>query len=133
MDAMNLLRDLLAESGDKDNPGPEELRAILRATRSIAVVGISRNPAKAAHQVPAYMAANGFEIIPVNPFVDSVLGKDAKASLPEVTAPVDMVLLFRPSPEASQVAEAALARQEQQLHDEISAHAYSMRSHEEIA
>jgi predicted CoA-binding protein len=48
----------------------------------------------------------------VNPFVDEIFGKKAADSLDEVTEPIDMVLVFRPSAEAAEVAEAALARPE---------------------
>ncbi len=112
MEGIEKLAEILAESGDPGNPGPERLRQIMERTRTIAVVGISRSPEKAARRIPAYLAANGYDIIPVNPAVDHILGKDARGSLAEVTEPVDMVLVFRPSEEAAQVAEAAMARPE---------------------
>ena len=112
MDAMSQLQRLLDESGDRDNPGPEEIREIMGSVRSIAVVGISRDPEKAARRVPSYLAAHGYDVIPVNPFVDRILGKDAKDTLPEVTDLVDMVLVFRPSAEAAKIAEVAMARSE---------------------
>lgn len=106
------LEALLDESGDRDNPGPQELQKVMDSVRSIAVVGISRNPEKHARRVPAYLAAKGYEIIPVNPFVDAIFGKVAVDSLKDVTEPVDMVLVFRPSEEAAVVAEAAMQRPE---------------------
>jgi len=51
-------------------------------------------------------------LIPVNPNVDKVLGREARASLAAVPEPVDMVLVFRPSEEAARVAEVAMAREE---------------------
>ena len=112
MDGLQELQSLLDESGDRDNPGPEELKGIMESVRSIAVVGISRNPEKPSRRVPAYLAAKGYEVIPVNPFIDEILGKTALSSLEDVTEPVDMVLVFRPSEEAAQVAEAAMKRDE---------------------
>jgi len=112
MDATSQIQRILDESSDRSNPSPDELREILESVRSIAVVGISRDPAKAARRVPSYLAANGYDVIPVNPFVDRILGRDAKDTLPEVTDPVDMVLVFRPSEEAAKIAEVALARAE---------------------
>ncbi|MBT8398243.1 MAG: CoA-binding protein [Gemmatimonadetes bacterium] len=88
------------------------MKGIMESVQTIAVVGISRNPEKAARRVPAYLAAQGYEIIPVNPFVDEILGKKAKDSLKDLTDPVDMVLIFRPSEEAGQVAELAMTRDE---------------------
>ena len=88
------------------------MKALMERVRTIAVVGISRNPEKPARRVPSYLAAKGYEIIPVNPFVDEIFGKQAKDSLEEVEEPVDMVLIFRPSEEAAKIAEAAMKRDE---------------------
>lgn len=112
MDTMSQIQSILDESADRDNPGPEGIKKILESVHSIAVIGISRNPEKAARRVPSYLAAKGYEIFPVNPFVDRILGKDAKDTLHEVTDPVDMVLVFRPSEEAAQIVEVAMAREE---------------------
>jgi uncharacterized protein len=112
MDAVERLQNMLDESQDRDNPGPEALRTIMESVRTVAVVGISRNPEKAARRIPAYLAAKGYDVIPVNPFVDEVLGKKVRPSLADVTEPVDMVLVFRPSQEAATVVEAAMQRPE---------------------
>jgi predicted CoA-binding protein len=112
MGELNAVQALLDESGDPHNPDPEKLKALLERVRTIAVVGISRNPDKAARRVPAYLAAKGYDLIPVNPFVDRILGKEALDSLDEVTHPVDMVLVFRPSKEAAEIAKIAMEREE---------------------
>jgi len=112
MDATKQLKTLLSESGDPSNPGPEDLKEIMESVRSIAVIGVSRNPEKAARRVPSYMAAKGYDIIPINPFVDEIFGKKAKDTLDEVTDPVDMVLVFRPSDEAAEIAGIAMKREE---------------------
>jgi uncharacterized protein len=82
---------------------------ILREFRSIAVVGLSRDPSKAAHAIPARMQRAGFRVIPVNPFVDSVLGEKSYRTLNDVPFSVEVVLVFRPSAEAAAVAKAAVA------------------------
>jgi predicted CoA-binding protein len=112
MDATKQLKTLLSESGDPGNPGPEDLKEIMESVRSIAIIGVSRNPEKAARRVPSYMAAKGYDIIPINPFVDEIFGKKAKDTLDEVTDPVDMVLVFRPSDEAAEIAGIAMKRDE---------------------
>jgi len=112
MDTMTRLREILSESSDRNNPSAEQIEGIMRSARRIAVIGISRDPAKAARRVPAHLAAHGYDVIPINPFVDRILGKDAKDSLLEVTDPVDMVLVFRPSEEAARIVEVAMAREE---------------------
>jgi predicted CoA-binding protein len=82
---------------------------ILREFRTIAVVGLSRDPSKAAHAIPARMQRAGFRVIPVNPFVADVLGERSYASLAEVPFSVEVVLVFRPSEEAAAVAKDAVA------------------------
>ncbi|HEX2870297.1 MAG TPA: CoA-binding protein [Polyangiaceae bacterium] len=81
---------------------------ILREFRSVAVVGLSRDPSKAAHAIPARMQRAGFRIIPVNPHVDTLLGEKSYASLADVPFSVEVVLVFRPSEEAAAVAKAAV-------------------------
>jgi len=112
MDDLRELQHLLDESGDRENPGPEEMKRLFESIKTIAVVGVSRNPEKPARRVPAYLAAKGYEIIPVNPFVDEIFGKRAKDSLEEVDEALDMVVIFRPSEEAASVAEVAMRREE---------------------
>jgi len=112
MDGLQGLQSLLDQSGDRDNPEPEELKELMESVRSIAVVGISRNPEKPARRVPAYLASKGYDVIPVNPSVDEILGKKARDSLKDVSEPVDMVLVFRPPEEAAKIAEAAMRRDE---------------------
>jgi predicted CoA-binding protein len=106
------IQALLDESGDRNNPGSEAMKQLMESIHTIAVVGISRNPEKPARRVPAYLAAKGYNIVPVNPFVPQILGKKAMESLEEVSEPVDMVLVFRPSEEAAVVAESAMTREE---------------------
>lgn len=82
---------------------------ILREFRSIAVVGLSRDPSKAAHAIPARMQRAGFRVIPVNPFVPEVLGEKSYPTLGEVPFSVEVVLVFRPSVEAAAIAKDAVA------------------------
>jgi predicted CoA-binding protein len=112
MGSLEELRQILKASNDPDNPDAEGLRDIMETVQSIAVVGISRNPEKAARRVPSYLASKGYEIVPVNPFVDEIFGQEAKDSLAEVTDPVDMVLVFRPSEEAAEILKEAADRPE---------------------
>jgi len=112
MDRLAELQSLLDESGDRNNPSPEEMKGLMGRVRTIAVVGISRNPEKPARRVPAYLASKNYDIIPVNPFVEEMFGKRAKDSLKDVSDPVDMVLVFRPSEEAAKIVEDAMRREE---------------------
>jgi predicted CoA-binding protein len=81
----------------------------LAAANTIAVVGLSRNPAKAAHAVPANLQAAGFRIIPVHPSADELLGEKVYRSLTDIPEPVDLVDVFRPAAEAPGIAREAVA------------------------
>ena len=110
---MERLERLLRTSGDaRGNPGPDEMRRIIRRVQRIAVVGMSRDPMKAARRVPSYLAAMGADIIPVNPYAGRMLGRTARATLEDVIEPVDMVLVFRPSREVAPFVRSAAARPE---------------------
>jgi predicted CoA-binding protein len=80
-------------------PGDEALRAILRASRRIAVVGLSRKPHRASHSVSAYMQRQGYEIVPVHPAGGVTLGEPVHRDLRSAaaTGPIDIVNLFRRS------------------------------------
>jgi predicted CoA-binding protein len=106
------LERLLAESEDRDNPAPDRLLEALGRVRTIAVVGLSRDPAKVARRVPAYLAAHGYEVIPVNPNAARIFGRESAKHLNDVPGPVDLVLVFRPSRDARAVVEDAAARPE---------------------
>lgn len=87
----------------------DQLRSILGYKR-VAVVGCSSTPGKDAHDIPSYLDRQGYEIIPVNPYADEVLGKQAYDSLEEVPGDIDIVEVFRPSDEVSGIVDSALAR-----------------------
>ncbi len=69
--------------------------ARLLAANTIAVVGLSDDPAKPSHYVSAYMQAAGKRILPVNPSVDRVLGEKSYASLRDLPERPDLVNIFR--------------------------------------
>jgi len=106
------IRRLLQASSDPDNPPAEELQELFHEIRTIAVVGISRDPLKTARRVPSYLAAKGYDVIPVNPLMERALGRDAAATLEDVREPVDMVLIFRPTATAGPFVDEAAARRE---------------------
>jgi hypothetical protein len=76
---------------------PEVIGAMLGEGkgRSIAVVGLSDNPAKPSYYVSEYMQRHGYKIYPVNPALDSVLGEKSYASLSELPVKPDVVNVFR--------------------------------------
>jgi predicted CoA-binding protein len=84
-----------------------DLRALLERARTIAVVGLSGDPRKAAHAIPRQLQAAGYRVIPVNPNLDEVLGERSYASLAEVPDHVDIVDVFRPAKQAPAIARQA--------------------------
>lgn len=87
----------------------DEIEAVFEH-ETIAVVGCSATPGKAAHDVPAYLADRGYEVIPVNPYADDVLGREAVDSVTDVDDPIDVVTIFRPSDEVDAIVEDVLER-----------------------
>ena len=70
---------------------------MLRAARTIAVVGLSSKRMRPSYGVAAYMQQHGFRIIPVNPAETEVLGEKAYATPKDVPVRVDIVDVFRHS------------------------------------
>ena len=87
----------------------DDTRQVLLDFSVIAVVGLSRDPAKAAHSVPAGLKAAGFRIVPVNPEASELLGEPAFATLADLPFPIEIVLVFRPARFAPAIAEQAVA------------------------
>ncbi|HEY0947268.1 MAG TPA: CoA-binding protein [Opitutaceae bacterium] len=86
-----------------------ELREILTQARTIAVVGASADPAKPSHEVAAYLQAQGYRIIPVNPRGGTILGETVYPNLRAVPVPIDLVDVFRPPADCAPIAEEAVA------------------------
>jgi predicted CoA-binding protein len=84
-------------------------RQILADAAVIAVVGASRDPAKTAHAVAAQLQRYGWRIIPVNPHADEIFGEKVYRSLADIPEPVDLVNVFRPSADATEVVREAVA------------------------
>ena len=72
---------------------------LLRAARTIAVVGLSPNPGRPSYSVARYLQRAGYRILPVNPFATAVLGERAYPTLAHAAAdhPIDIVDVFRRS------------------------------------
>lgn len=87
----------------------EDLRQILVTTKTIAVVGLSNKPDRPSHAIPAYLQAQGYRIIPVNPTISEALGEKAYASLRDVPVPVDVVEIFRRAEDVPPIVEDAIA------------------------
>jgi predicted CoA-binding protein len=75
------------------------LAAVLRQARTVAVLGAKVDARAPAHYVPAYLAAHGYRIRPINPTLAGrrVLGEPVLPTLADLDAPVDVVEVFRRS------------------------------------
>lgn len=92
-----------------DNHTDEEIRKIYNF-RNIAVVGMSRDPAKAAHSVPQYMMERGYNIIPVNPIASEILGRRTYSYVSDIKSQVDIIDVFRPSKDVYPVVEDSIKK-----------------------
>ena len=83
----------------RKNATPDEIRAILKAARRVAVVGHSDRPDRDSYRVGRYLADQGYEVFPVNPRAASETSKTAGIrfypDLASVPGPIDVVDIFR--------------------------------------
>ncbi|GFE48390.1 CoA-binding protein [Roseobacter cerasinus] len=88
----------------------EMLRAILRRTRRVAVVGVSMNPVRPSYYVARYLSLKGYDVVPVNPrhAGEALFGQTVRGSLGDVDQEVDMVDIFRRSEAVPPIVEEAL-------------------------
>lgn len=87
----------------------EEIQKIL-SLKKVAVVGMSKDSSKAAHYVPKYLSENGYDITPVNPTTDEILGKKSYSLVSEIDDEIDIVDVFRPSDQILPVIEEAIKK-----------------------
>jgi uncharacterized protein len=90
-------------------PSDGELRHLLEAARTIAVVGASSKPDRPSYGVFKRIQAAGYRAVPVNPFETEVLGEKAFPTLADVPYPIDIVDVFRRAEETPAIADAAVA------------------------
>jgi predicted CoA-binding protein len=90
-------------------PSGDPILDILTKYKTIAVVGLSSNPARPSYGVTEYMQSCGYQIIPVNPNETDVLGEPSYASLAEVPQKIEIVNVFRRAEEVPPVVDAAIS------------------------
>jgi uncharacterized protein len=88
---------------------PDPITAVLRQSKTIAVVGLSSNPLRPSHEVASYLQRAGYAIIPVNPNESEVLGQKSYARLEDVPVPIDIVDVFRRPEHVPAIADSAIA------------------------
>lgn len=87
----------------------QTIEKILRTAQTIATVGLSEDPAKPSHSVPAYLQMQGYRVVPVNPNLDAALDEKAYESLADVPEPIDVVQIFRRSQHVGPIVDEAIA------------------------
>ena len=95
------------------NPSLDEIKDILKKTKTIAVVGLSPKPKRPSHSVSKAMQGFGYQIIPVRPAVDEVLGEKAYPDLESIpkdlSQKIDMVNVFRAPDKLSPIIDECIA------------------------
>jgi hypothetical protein len=94
---------------EKDSFTDDEIRKIF-SLKNVAVVGMSKNEEKAAHYVPKYLSEQGYNITPVNPTADEILGKKCYKNINEISGSIDIVDVFRPSEDVLPVVQEAIKK-----------------------
>ena len=87
---------------------PTDYRKIFTETRTIAVVGMSPKATRPSHQVTRYMIEHGYEIFPVNPGQETILGLTCYPDLKAVPVPIDLVDIFRKPNDVPEVVDSAI-------------------------
>jgi len=110
----------------------DEIGALLKQAKTIAVVGLSDSPLRPSYGVSAYMQQYGYRIIPVNPNIHGALGEKAVASLSDINEKIDVVDIFRRSEfvedivdEAIKLGVSAIWMQEGVIHEQAAKKARS--------
>ncbi len=84
------------------------IKNILEKYKNIAVVGLSDSPMKPSNQVAAYLQNAGYNIFPVNPRYEKVLGEKCYPDLKSIDQEIEIVNVFRPSQVIPPIVEEAI-------------------------
>ena len=95
---------------EKDSHTDNQIRNILSSSKTIAVVGISTNPEKSAQYVPEYLQSKGYDIIPINPNAEQILGKHCLKTIEDIEDKVDIIQIFRPSDQVLPFVKSAISK-----------------------
>ena len=88
---------------------PFTIQSIINRAKTVAIVGLSPNELRASYFVGYYLRRHGFQVIPVNPREESILGVRSYPSLREVPDAIDVVDVFRAPAAVPAIAEEAVA------------------------
>jgi predicted CoA-binding protein len=92
-----------------ENPGDGAVRELLQNARRVAVVGLSPKPWRTSNQIAGFLLERGYQVIPVYPRGDEILGQRVYRRVAEIPGGVDLVDVFRRSDALDEVADDAVA------------------------
>ena len=92
------------------NSNPQEVKEILKKNKNIAIVGASPKPEKDSNMVTKYMIEAGYNVFPIYPKEDKILGCKVYRSLAEIDEKIDIVVVFRKPAAIIPIANAVIER-----------------------
>ena len=88
---------------------PEAIRRVLVGSKTVAVVGCSPKPHRDSHRIAEYLIEKGYDVVPVNPGHDRILGRKCFPDLKSIGRKIDIVNVFRSPEHVPPIADEAIA------------------------
>ena len=94
-----------------------EIQTILETSKTIAIVGVSKNEKKDSYKVMKYLQHKGYKIFPINPNLPDrkILGETVYDKIGDIQNDIDIVNVFRPSDEVITIAKQAIKKKAKTL------------------
>ena len=89
---------------------PSDLGQILSSAKNIAVVGLSPDESKPSNEVAKFLIKRGFNIFPVYPKFDEILGRKVYRNLTQIDQDIDIAVMFRKGEFASELVKDAVKK-----------------------
>lgn len=89
---------------------PSELRQILSSAKNIAVVGLSPDESKPSNEVAKFLIERGFNVFPIYPKFDEILGRKVYRNLIQIDQDIDIAVMFRKGEFASELVKDAVKK-----------------------
>ena len=89
---------------------PSELGQILSAAKNIAVVGFSPDESKPSNEVAKFLIERGFNVFPIYPKFDEILGRKVYRNLTQIDENIDVAVMFRKGEFASELVKDAVKK-----------------------
>ena len=89
---------------------PSNLRQILSSIKNIAVVGLSPDESKPSNEVAKFLIERGFNVFPVYPKFDEILGRKVYRNLTQIEGDIDIAVMFRKGEFASELVKDAVKK-----------------------